>query len=189
MGRPAWFLDVKMAAFEMEAASRGGFVALFGKSDDKSTATPTGPQPGAPAPSIALPPAGATVIARDTRVNGELTSSDTIQVDGRVEGKIRSTRHLVIGETGQVHAEVEAEWVSIHGVLRGDCSAANKVDITGTGKVYGNIHAPVIAVAEGAIFKGASVMTGEKKQTRRFEPEKRPSSPAAASAADSQPNH
>ena len=74
----------------------------------------------------------------------------------------KSAKQVVIGEKGQLQAEVEAQIVTIRGKLEGDCSASSKVEITGTGKVYGNISAPRIAVAEGAIFRGASNMTVEQ---------------------------
>ena len=143
-------------------------MGLFGKSETNNPSLPAASSPKPASPSPALPPA-ATVIGRDAQINGELSSSDNVRVEGKVEGKIRSTKHVIIGENGYVHAEVEAEVVSIRGKLEGDCRAHKKAEITGTGKVFGNISAPVIAVAEGAIFRGSSRMS-EAKTTVALKP-------------------
>jgi cytoskeletal protein CcmA (bactofilin family) len=90
-------------------------------------------------------------------------SSDNVHIEGKIEGKVKSTKQVTIGQKGQVHAEIEAQVVSIQGKLQGDCVATGKVEITGTGRVFGNISAPRISVAEGAVFRGASNMTVAKK--------------------------
>lgn len=159
-------------------------MGLFGKSEPKkpsswpsSPAPP--PRPATPGAPLSPPASAATVIGPEARISGELTSSDNVRVDGKVEGKIKSSKHLIIGENGYVHAEVEAEVVTIRGKLEGDCHAQKKAEITGTGKVFGNINAPVIAVAEGAVFRGASHM-GEVKTTPVTKPGEGLPSPSPA---------
>jgi len=117
-----------------------------------------------------------TLIGPEALISGEITTSDVIQIEGRVEGKIKSTGLVVIGEAGRVKAEIEAENVSIRGKLEGDCTAKNRVEITNTGNVEGNLRAPLIAVAEGAVFRGSSNMSGKDEPK-----DKRPAetSPAA----------
>jgi cytoskeletal protein CcmA (bactofilin family) len=105
------------------------------------------------------------LIGPATTIKGELASADNLQIEGKVEGKVKGDKQVVIGEKGQVQAEVEAVVVSIRGKLQGDCVATDKVEITSTGKVFGNISAPRISVVEGAIFRGASSMTSEQKQS------------------------
>ncbi len=138
-------------------------MGFFSKPDvNKPSPTPA-PRPRNPS----SPPhaAAATLIGPAAQIKGELVSSDTVQIEGTVEGKIKSTKQVVIGEKGKVLAEIEAQTVSIRGKLEGDCVATGKVEITATGQVYGNISAPRIAVAEGAVFRGASNMTSEQNTT------------------------
>ncbi len=129
------------------------------------------PEP-APKPSRAVQstppkqPNATTLIGPAAHIKGELISSDNVHIEGRIEGKVRSTKQVVIGEKGLVQAQVEAETVSIRGKLEGDCRATGKVEITGSGQVYGNIAAPRIAVSEGAIFRGASNMNVETKPAK-----------------------
>ena len=100
-----------------------------------------------------------TVIGKDAVVKGELTSENDMLIEGRVEGKIRGAHRVVIGESGNVQAQVQARVVSVRGEVHGDCKATKKVEITATGKVFGNISAEAIVVAEGATFRGSSKMT------------------------------
>jgi len=137
-------------------------VGLFsGKPDNKpSQSVPSSQEERAPAPleskTTEVPK---TVIGKDTVIKGELTSQNDILIEGRVEGKIRGSHRVVIGETGNVQAHVHARIVSVRGEVHGDCEASNRVEITATGKVFGNISAETIVVAEGATFRGSSRMT------------------------------
>lgn len=166
-------------------------MGFFSKPDVKKPSSTPAPRPSNPSSS---PPsaAAATLIGPQAQIKGELVSSDTVQIEGTVEGKIKSTKQVVIGEKGKVQAEVEAQTVSIRGKLEGDCVASGKVEIASTGQVYGNISAPRIAVAEGAVFRGASNMTSEQKTTPSKTPasvEKKPGPPTAeaSEAKDDKP--
>lgn len=136
-------------------------MGLFsGKPETKPSVETLGPPPER-RPAAAANPTGTvpTVIGKDAIVKGELSSDTDMLIEGRVEGKIHGKHRVVIGESGSVHAEVHADVVSVRGEVHGDCEATKKVEITSTGKVFGNISAEAIVVAEGATFRGASKMT------------------------------
>ena len=99
-----------------------------------------------------------TVIGKDAIIKGELSSQNDMLIQGRVEGKIRGSKRVTIGEDGNVQAQIFADVVTVQGEVHGDCEATAKVEIARTGKVYGNISAQAIVVAEGATFRGASKM-------------------------------
>ena len=147
-------------------------MGLFGKSEpNRPNSASLAQRSGSP--SEASTPAPNTLIGPETLISGEITTPDVIQIEGRVEGKIKSTGLVVIGEAGRVKAEIEAENVSIRGKLEGNCTAKNRVEITNTGTVMGNLRAPLIAVAEGAVFRGSSNMTdrdGQAKEKHSAEP-------------------
>jgi cytoskeletal protein CcmA (bactofilin family) len=154
-------------------------VGLFGKPEEKKS-SPTSPQPAASSSvSRAATSSSAsvkTVVGRNSVFKGELVSTDDVLIEGRVEGKVRCEALLIIGESGQVHAEIESKSVSIRGKVEGNCSSTHRVEITETGKVLGNVRAPLIVVAEGAVFRGASEMSKgkekEKEQGAAPKPEK-----------------
>lgn len=134
-------------------------MGLFGKAENQpSTASSTPPRERRETVSSASIARAPTVIGKDTIVKGELASSTDMLIEGRVEGQVRGEKEVIIGESGDVEARVEAQVVTVRGTIRGDCEASKKVEITATGRVFGNIAAHAIVVAEGATFRGASKM-------------------------------
>jgi cytoskeletal protein CcmA (bactofilin family) len=123
-------------------------------SSKKETATvplvPAAP-PTAPA-NRATRPTTPSVISADLVINGTLISTGDIQVDGRVEGDVRSTS-LVVGDKAFIHGELCAEEVTVRGRVQGSIRA-RKVLLCATSHVEGNILHEAFAVEAGAFFEG-----------------------------------
>jgi cytoskeletal protein CcmA (bactofilin family) len=96
-----------------------------------------------PAPSI---------ISADMIMQGALSSSGDIQIDGRVEGDVRSVG-LVIGDKAEIHGEIFAEDVTVRGKVIG-AICARKVVLAATSHVEGDILHEALAVEAGAFFEG-----------------------------------
>jgi cytoskeletal protein CcmA (bactofilin family) len=107
------------------------------------------------------------VIGAKTSIKGEITGDEDLLVEGRIEGQVRITRDLRVGANGSVKAKVEAQTIVVSGEIVGDCQAAVRVELQASGKLTGNIKAPKIVIAEGAMFRGNSDMSG--RQERRDE--------------------
>jgi cytoskeletal protein CcmA (bactofilin family) len=105
------------------------------------------------------------VIGARTRILGEVTGDEDVLVEGYVEGKVRISRDLRVGPGGVVKATVEARSVIVSGELNGDCSASARVEIQSSGRLQGNIRAPRLAIAEGAVFRGNSQMSSDAEAT------------------------
>jgi cytoskeletal protein CcmA (bactofilin family) len=101
-------------------------------------------------------------IGRGVEVTGDIVFADRLQVDGRVNGKMASeSGTLVIGESGQIEAEVDVGTCVIHGALHGNLIARARVEIRKSGRVHGDVLTPVLLVEEGAVFNGAIKMGHE----------------------------
>jgi cytoskeletal protein CcmA (bactofilin family) len=142
-------------------------MGIFGKPADTKAPEATSKPTPAPAASQAAPaaparPSSACVIGAKTTVKGEITGEEDIVVEGVVEGQIRIARDLKVAPGGKVRADVEAQSVIVSGEITGDCSAVQRVEIQATGQLTGNIRAPRIVIAEGAMFKGNSDMSPRK---------------------------
>jgi cytoskeletal protein CcmA (bactofilin family) len=87
---------------------------------------------------------------------------EDVIVEGTIEGQVRIGKDLRIGPGGVVKATVDAHAVVVSGELVGDCAAQSRIEIQSTGRLTGNIRAPKIVIAEGAMFKGNSDMSGRK---------------------------
>ena len=137
-------------------------MGIFGKTDAaKPTEPPAKPvvQPPPAASGGPRPTGAACVIGGKTLVKGELGGAEDILVEGTVEGLIKVERDVRVGPTGVVKATIEAQAIVVSGEVIGDCIAAQRVELQATGRVTGNIRAPKIVIAEGAIFKGTSDMS------------------------------
>jgi len=115
-----------------------------------------------PATAAAAAKPGTCTIASKTVIKGEITGDEDVIVEGNVEGQIRITRDLRVGANGVVKATVEAQSIIVSGELVGDCQASVRVEIQATGRLTGNIRAPKIVIAEGAMFRGNSDMSARK---------------------------
>jgi len=126
------------------------------------------PSPAPRAPSSAPPAAGSTtcVVGANITVKGEITGDEDLLVEGTVEGQIRVSRELRVGPRGKVRADVSAQSVVVCGELVGDCEATGRVEIQATGRLMGNIRAPKVVIAEGAVFRGNSDMSGRRDERK-----------------------
>jgi cytoskeletal protein CcmA (bactofilin family) len=104
---------------------------------------------------------------RGSTVRGELHFETLLRLDGKLEGKVVSDAHLVVGEGAQVEGEVEVGHATLGGTVRGTVKASQRIEILKGAKVFADLHTPVLTIEEGAHFEGRSFMNaqahGEKK--------------------------
>lgn len=101
-------------------------------------------------------------IGRGIEVNGDITFADRLQVDGKTNGKLTSdSGTLIIGESGQIEAQIDVGVCVVHGSIYGNLIARSKLEIRRTGRVHGDVITPVLLVEEGAVFNGAIRMSQE----------------------------
>lgn len=123
------------------------------KSRDKDVTTQASPSvPTSSQPKRAVRSAVPSIISSDLVVNGTLTSTGDIQIDGRVEGDVRSSG-LVIGDKAVIHGEIYADDVTVRGRIEGGIHA-RKVLLCSTSHVEGNILHEAFSVEAGAFFEG-----------------------------------
>lgn len=95
-------------------------------------------------------------IGKSIVINGELSGSEDLTIEGRVDGKIELRNHvLTIGSSGRITAQVDARSIIVLGHVTGNLIATEKVDIRETGSVEGDLVAPRVAIADGSHFRGS----------------------------------
>ena len=95
-------------------------------------------------------------IGKSIVINGELSGSEDLTIEGRVDGKIELRDHvLTVGPNGRIKAQVSAKAVVVLGQVTGNLIATEKVDIKENGSVEGDIIAPRVAIADGSHFRGS----------------------------------
>jgi cytoskeletal protein CcmA (bactofilin family) len=94
-------------------------------------------------------------IGKSLVVKGELSGSESLYVDGKVEGAINLPGNRVtVGRNGQVAANIMAREIVVLGKVRGNCQASDRVDIRSEGSLTGDVVAARISIEDGAFFKG-----------------------------------
>lgn len=95
-----------------------------------------------------------TVIGRGTTIRGEVDFDQGARILGVFEGKIRSQGEVQIGDTAECRAEIDAAKVRIDGRLEGDVLARERLHLSESANVTGDIRASTLHVDEGATFVG-----------------------------------
>jgi cytoskeletal protein CcmA (bactofilin family) len=94
-------------------------------------------------------------IGKSLIIKGEVTGSEALYIDGRVEGSINlAGNRVTIGRNGVVSANVTAREIVIIGKVRGNLNASDRVDIRNEGSLTGDVIAQRISIEDGAFFKG-----------------------------------
>lgn len=99
-----------------------------------------------------------TVIGLESDVEGNINSNGIIKIDGLFTGDIFTSKDVIIGETGFVKGNIKANNVNLSGKVEGNIVSFELLQIEPTGKLTGDIEVKNIAMLEGAIFKGKSIM-------------------------------
>src|SRR5437764_8830890 len=121
----------------------------------KSQCTPSTLNPAAPVKTVASPIEQATV-GRTLVIKGEITGSESLYIDGRVEGSITFKDHRVtVGRNGVVQANIAAREVVIMGKVTGNVECSDRVDIRSEGTLTGDVVSQRISVEDGAMLRGS----------------------------------
>src|SRR5467141_649344 len=94
-------------------------------------------------------------IGKSLVIKGEVTGSESLYIDGRVEGSINlSGNRVTVGRNGVVAANINAREIVVLGKVRGNLTASDRVDIRSDGSLTGDVVAARISIEDGAYFKG-----------------------------------
>jgi cytoskeletal protein CcmA (bactofilin family) len=121
--------------------------------------TPTAPAASdtatAPRPVTTTTTSDQATIGKSLVIKGEVTGSESLYIDGRVEGSINlSGNRVTVGRNGVVAANINAREIVVLGKVRGNLTASDRVDIRSDGSLTGDVVAARISIEDGAFFKG-----------------------------------
>jgi cytoskeletal protein CcmA (bactofilin family) len=143
-----------------------------GKDDESRASTPGFP----PAPHATRPDGGSernqpapgkregmANIGKSISIKGDLTGNEDLVIEGKVEGKVElPSNQVTVGANGIVKAEVSAKSVVVVGRVAGNVKGSERIEIQATGIVEGDVAAPRLVVAEGAVVNGSITMTKQQ---------------------------
>ncbi len=106
-----------------------------------------------------------TKISHGVKIEGKITSSGNIRVDGEIQGDIIAQSNVTIGEQGQVSGQINADVITIGGKVSGTVRAKEKLVLESKANLKGDIFAKILMVEAGAKFDGNSKI-GDSIDTR-----------------------
>ena len=120
------------------------------------------PAPTTPAPAYESAGRAQTAVTGEQSTIGkglimkcEITGSESLVIDGKVEGSINLPGNRVtVGRNGQVVASIIAREIVVLGKVRGNITATDRVDIRADGALTGDVACARISIEDGAFFKG-----------------------------------
>jgi cytoskeletal protein CcmA (bactofilin family) len=148
-----------------------------------------------PSPNTYTPPKNITstmeqaTIGRSVVIKGDVSGSESLYIDGRIEGTVNfADSRVTIGRNGVVVANINAKEVVIMGAVTGNIHCTDRLDIRSEGSLTGDVITPRISVEDGAVVKGAvevkaAQQQNEKSQSKSNESAKSAEAPKAAAAA------
>jgi cytoskeletal protein CcmA (bactofilin family) len=103
-----------------------------------------------------------TILSPDIDFTGTLNFKKPFLIQGKVSGEISAKGLLVVDGEAVVNADINGSRVIIRGYVKGNVTAAEKVEVTVTGRLEGNVTTPEMSMESGCVFNGHCTMTGKK---------------------------
>ena len=124
---------------------------MFGSGKDKASPLAASTANGAAGKQID------TLIAQQCTLEGDLTTQNSIKVDGQIKGTLRAEGRAIIGETGSVKGDVHAADLLVLGRLEGNVHA-QRLHLHASAQIHGTIEAETLQVDPGARYQGSVTM-------------------------------
>lgn len=115
-----------------------------------------------------------TIIGPSILISGKLSGDEDLTVRGRVEGELSLTKTLIVEPSGIVKANVQVRNAIVSGVVVGNISATESVELTREGRMVGDINSPRVIIVDGASFRGRVDMGNAEPRAPGDRPATRP---------------
>lgn len=99
-----------------------------------------------------------TLIGENSVFEGKIKSEATIRIEGQINGDVESSGDVIVGEQGVAKSNINARNAILAGTIHGNVTVKEKLTVTPTGNLHGNIMARTFIIEEGGLFLGNSKM-------------------------------
>lgn len=125
---------------------------------------------------------GYSLLDSQLSIAGDLTTTGSLRVEGRLEGTIRGADSVVVGVGAVITGDIHAREVIVGGTITGDIHAAERVELQATAIVTGDVHTGSVLVQEGGVVNGRVIMSPPPSPTPRGgkKQQQMPAEPAAS---------
>lgn len=108
-----------------------------------------------------------TIISQGVKIEGKVSSSGSIRLDGNIQGDIVCQGNVTIGDQGEVYGKVDGQSITIGGKVEGIINAKEKLMLESKADLKGDVYTKILVVEAGARFDGKSNM-GQSKDSKEI---------------------
>ncbi len=128
-------------------------------------------------------------VGHGTSLTGDTSFQMMLRVDGHLTGTVTSDGGtLIVGNNGQLDANVSVGVAQINGTINGDVAATERIQLGRTARVVGNIATPKLVIEDGAIFEGGCTML-KAREAQEKEAASASSTSSYSSSSTSSPSY
>ncbi|MDP6490977.1 MAG: polymer-forming cytoskeletal protein [Kiritimatiellia bacterium] len=120
-----------------------------------------------------------TTIAEDIEITGSVKCASTIQIDGKLNGDLSSSGNTTIGANAVINGNIASDSAVVKGQVNGNVTAKDRIQLTATAKLTGDIRAKRLSVEDGATLIGKTEVNPSGQSPARATPDHKPVQPAA----------
>lgn len=102
--------------------------------------------------------ADTTIIGSSSSFDGKLISTGIVRVDGILSGELEVDGNIIVGENGYIKGNIKSDKVVIAGKVEGNVYSSGSLELTSSGKLYGDIEVRNVTIEDGAVFEGKCTM-------------------------------
>ena len=115
-----------------------------------------------------------TIIGKGTSIEGSMSVTQSVRIDGSFKGTLNATDTLIVGATGELSdVSVSVKNAMLGGNIKGNITASNKVTLESTSRLEGDLTAKLLVIEEGALFSGNCKSGDNSAQQRPAQDESR----------------
>jgi len=123
-----------------------------------------------------------TIIAEDIEITGSVKCASTIQIDGKLNGDLSSTGNATIGANAVINGNIASDSAVVKGQVNGNVTAKDRIQLTATAKLTGDIRAKRLSVEDGATLIGKTEVNPSGQTASRATGDHKPVQPGAEEA-------
>lgn len=106
-------------------------------------------------------------IAPDVQIDGKITCTGPVRIDGFFEGNLESEYEVIIGTRGRIHGKVHANGLRVNGKVKGDLISKSKIVLLEDANLVGDVYSPAgcISITAGGILDGSFHITSPSPES------------------------
>ena len=107
-----------------------------------------------------------SIIGPDLEVKGDIDIKGDLLIYGKVDGNINCEGLVTTAKSSTVKGYVKTKFADISGVIEGNLEAKEKVSLSSTSILHGDLLASILVIEEGALFSGLCNMTSKSNTSK-----------------------